>query len=379
MPKLIYHNRFVIFLSFLLTLLFYSCENDNDLFLNSQINQDESIRKKINLNFTTENWLFNLSDQTLLKDITLVGSEGSLALAGSNAPERQDEGLEEQLKHGIRMFDFELKTADELGEDDFYVSYNDVPIAMRKWTPAFFNLVAPPHYEEPFRFKKDVLSVLTKFLRTHYHGEFVIIYIHKSSSTDKTSYDRILKKMKKKLALNNYLPDKSFNANTPIRDFANKLLIMEIEDKGSDSYLKHNNERVWRVVNQSLDYITLDWKKRNIKKAIDSAHKESLKDMMFITYTSGWGIPYFSTLTAREVANHTISSTADYIKETLFNPTGYIPDMPYISQRSGFFFTNFSTSENAKKLINACIEQSILVNGKNKQPNVNTLRWVPNP
>jgi len=362
-----------------LTLLLYSCDTEeftNPAASDSEIEKDTALKTN-QVEVSKSDWMSVLSNRIFLKDITLVGSEGSMTTGYSNALQRQNEGLEEQLEAGVRMFDFELKSSNET-DDDLIVSDDDTPILYKQYMPAYAQLMIFPKYGEPFYFYKHILPILESFLSKH-QTEVLFLYVHKSSSTSTQKFNEILNKtIQKRIRLNN-----TFGAHTTLGTVRNQILVMQLYDYKDNTYLKNNNERIFRSVNQNVSRSILkweinpysgnpirplnidwnkqkfgdfDWKMNRIKKGIDSAQNASFKSLFFITYTSGWS----STTGPKEVANNILPRTIQYMEQDMLSSTTSNSKHP----RFGCLFTNFTTSENGKKLIDVCIKKSMLTDEK---------------
>jgi len=352
--------------------------------LGSETENNETLKKALTKVPKTD-WMSMLDNKTLLKDITLVGSEGSLTTGSSNSLQRQDEGLEKQLEAGVRMFDFELKYSDKTN-DDLIVSDHDIPILFKQYAPAYAQLMIFPKYGEPFYFYKHILPVLESFVAKH-QTEVLFLYVHKSCSTNAQKFDEIMKKIiQRRVRTHNV-----FGPGTTLGTVRNQVLIMQLYDKNGNTYLKHSNERVWRSVYQSVSRqivkweinlftgnpirpIKTDWNKKNfgdfdwkmyrIKEGINTAQNDFFKNLFFITYTSGWS----STTSPKEVADNILPKTIQYIEQHMLSSTATNTAPPPIPKRFGFLFANFVTSKNGKSLIDLCIKQSLLANGKQKSP-----------
>lgn len=388
--RYIYAPLFRLRFSFIfLTLLICSCDTEdfsNPGLLGSEIENNEALNKNQE-EIPKSHWMSMLNNKVALKDITLIGSEGSMTINNSNSLQRQNEGLEKQLEAGVRMFDFELKFSGET-DDDLIVSDHDTPILFRQHMPPYAQLMVFPKYGEPFYFCKNVLPILESFLARH-QTEVLFIYIHKSTSTNAQKFDETVQKIiQKRIRLQNV-----FGAETPLGKVRNKILVMQLHDKNGNSYLKHSNEQIGlsiyqrvtkRIKKWEINHFTgnpirplnVDWNKKNfgdfnwkmnrIKEGITTAQNEFFKNLFFITYTSGWS----STTSPKEVADNILPKTIQYIEYHMLSPTTSASKSSHAFPRFGYLFANFVTSENGKRLIDVCITQSILANRKTRTHNL---------
>lgn len=347
-------NRLFSVLFYLcLTIFLFSCEKD-DFVDQTSPTASKCILNKSCANVQRQKWMSKLSDDAWLKDITLVGSEGSLGTLNTNALGKQIHGLQQQFEAGVRMFDLEVKTDDGLGENDFFLSYDDTPIQTIIAKSSYVSLLAPREYTYPKLFS-NVIIELERFLDWN-PSEFLIVYVHKSESTPPDKYRRILNK----LIQNSYVLTNQFTASTRLGSIRGKILVMEIDDKENGKpYMVHNNERIYRELHNHVTTGNYQWKLERIYDGIYNAQKASVKDMICITYACG-SSHYVSH---QGLANYVLSPTADYIKNHIQRPYGTEHmSHPYFMQRSGFIFANFVTSDGGNKLIDTCIEQSIKTN-----------------
>ncbi|HRB71191.1 MAG TPA: hypothetical protein PK776_05020 [Flavobacterium sp.] len=362
------NNRLSTLCCLALTAFFFSCESDSFLDQTSSAETTNTNKRLMNNSIQKQKWMEHLTDEAWLKDISLVGSQGSLVTPSTNGLVKQRHGLQQQFEAGVRMFDFELKTDGNLSENDFYLSYDDIPIQAIVKKGNYNSLLAPREYNSPIRFS-NTLNELKEFVAWN-PSEFIIIYVHKSTSTPYDEYKRILKKfIDQSTVINN------FKADTRLRNIRSKILVMEINDKDGRSYLDHNNERVHRNVNE---YVTsgggYQWKLNQIYDGIYCAQKYSLQNYICITYASG-SSHYVSH---QALADYVLSPTADYIKNHLQQPYATAGDGNiYYMQRSGFIFANFVTSDDGHKLIDTCINQSITTNdGTHKGITHGAYMWI---